>query len=235
MTLLEQRLHDLNVALAPHDLLVEVPSPDYPYLHLYAKMPILPSQLLMSLLRDEPGGLTADDATNLDHIAKTFLKICALNASADDILDWARATGHIKEMLPAASSGDSDSSRTPSDRERDTPAECCVEPSGDDTQSGQWTGATIWEGILRPCARCERDFREGEYEAQERLEISFRAGYGSIFGDENVVRGTFCQHCVKDVLGSWLEILEDYDHKHRVAHPKAAYQPYQIEPVKPGE
>lgn len=80
------------------------------------------------------------------------------------------------------------------------------------------------------CRRCGRDLGEmGDEEYQERLEINFRAGYGSVFGDENVVRSTFCQHCVKEMLGPWLEVIAD-DSRHRVAvgQPAGAYQPHQI-------
>lgn len=86
MTPLDQRMRDLNAALALHDLLVESPNPGYPCLHLYLKAPISVSKLLMSLLLKEQGKITLQDAATLDHIAKTFLRICALNASADDTL-----------------------------------------------------------------------------------------------------------------------------------------------------
>ncbi|MBV0881553.1 hypothetical protein KTQ42_19905 [Noviherbaspirillum sp. L7-7A] len=66
-------------------------------------------------------------------------------------------------------------------------------------------------------------------EYQERPEINFRAGYGRVFGDENVVRSTLCQHCVKAILGLWLEVIAD-DSRHRVAvgQPAGAYQAHQI-------
>lgn len=77
------------------------------------------------------------------------------------------------------------------------------------------------EDVHHPCARCRLDFKEDDYQEQERLEISFRVGYGSVFGDANVVRGTWCQHCIKDILGSWLKVLKDDDeHRHLVAKPK---------------
>jgi hypothetical protein len=46
-------------------------------------------------------------------------------------------------------------------------------------------------------------------EWQERLIISFRAGYGGIFGDGNFVEGDFCQECIQAVLGKWLRITDD--------------------------
>lgn len=78
------------------------------------------------------------------------------------------------------------------------------------------------------CYRCGLDFEADFDEWQERLEINFRAGYGSIFGDENVIRGIFCQHCVKAVLGTWLKVDEDNaDHKVEEGTPQGAMQPYQ--------
>ncbi len=79
------------------------------------------------------------------------------------------------------------------------------------------------------CRRCGFDLESDDFEYQERLEINFRAGYASVFGDENVVRTVLCQNCVKDVLGEWLEIVEDDDtHQAVVAQPVGAYQPYQL-------
>lgn len=82
------------------------------------------------------------------------------------------------------------------------------------------------------CRRCGFDLESDDFEYQERLEINFRAGYGSVFGDENVVRATLCQNCVKDVLGEWLEIVEDDDtHQAAVSQPVGAYQSHQVRQV----
>lgn len=57
------------------------------------------------------------------------------------------------------------------------------------------------------CDRCGRVIRtDDHYEYQERISIDFMAGYGSVFGDGDRVRGDFCQHCVKAVLGRWLKV-----------------------------
>ncbi len=63
----------------------------------------------------------------------------------------------------------------------------------------------IQETIVR-CDRCGRDMvdRGNDCEWQERMVIHFRAGYGSIFGDGNLVDGDFCQHCVNATLGKYL-------------------------------
>jgi hypothetical protein len=79
------------------------------------------------------------------------------------------------------------------------------------------------------CRRCGFDLESDDFEYQERLEINFRAGYASVFGDENIVRTVLCQNCVKDVLGEWLEIVEDNDsHQAAVSRPLGAYQPHQV-------
>lgn len=79
------------------------------------------------------------------------------------------------------------------------------------------------------CRRCGFDLESDDFEYQERLEINFRAGYASVFGDENVVRTILCQTCVQAVLGQWLEIVEDDDsHQVAVSQPVGAYQPHQV-------
>ena len=84
-------------------------------------------------------------------------------------------------------------------------------------------------GIPCICQRCGVALNANQDEWQERLEIHYRVGYGSIFGDENVVSSTLCQKCVKDVLGEWLIVQEDNsEHKIREGTPKGAYQPYQL-------
>lgn len=87
----------------------------------------------------------------------------------------------------------------------------------------------LCDGNACNCRRCGLDLNSNNTEWQERLEINFRAGYGSVFGDENIVRSTLCQNCVKTVLGQWLQILQDdEDHRVREGKPAGAFQPYQI-------
>lgn len=87
----------------------------------------------------------------------------------------------------------------------------------------------LGDGTPCTCKRCGLDLTSEMDEWQERLEIHYRAGYGSIFGDENVVSTTLCQRCVKAVLGEWLDVQQDNDgHRVKVEPPKGAYQPYQL-------
>ena len=59
--------------------------------------------------------------------------------------------------------------------------------------------------------RCSREMeREAtDLEWQERFVLSFRAGYGSVFGDGNYVEGDFCQECIQLLLGRWLRVTDD--------------------------
>lgn len=62
------------------------------------------------------------------------------------------------------------------------------------------------------CRRCSRDLRpsgDSVFESQESLAVCFRAGYGSVFGDGNIVSSFLCQHCVRELLGPWLHIQQD--------------------------
>ena len=86
--------------------------------------------------------------------------------------------------------------------------------------------------MICTCQRCGRslDPPSCDLEYQEALIISFRAGYGSVFGDGNLVESTLCQYCLQQLLGPWLSITEDdpFEPKHRARHlPQGAYQPNQ--------
>lgn len=80
-----------------------------------------------------------------------------------------------------------------------------------------------------PCCHCARDLTDIE-EYQESMLIQFRAGYGSVFGDGNVVTGTLCQYCVQEILGPFLVIQEDdpFQPKIKLKAPRQAFQPNQL-------
>lgn len=85
------------------------------------------------------------------------------------------------------------------------------------------------------CHRCNRSMDPSSdfIEYQEALIISYRAGYGSLFGDGNLVESTLCQQCMNEVLGPWLKITEDdpFLPRNRLQHPpQGAYQPNQLSP-----
>lgn len=83
--------------------------------------------------------------------------------------------------------------------------------------------------FIHRCDRCSRVMEQhaGDCEWQERLVVSFIGGWGSVFGDGNLVQGDFCQDCFKEVLGPWLRITMDasLDNPHGSLH--KIIQPYQ--------
>ncbi len=70
----------------------------------------------------------------------------------------------------------------------------------------EYTSQTIAVVSACICNRCQRRLVTDDMDWQERLSISYRAGYSSIFGDGNTVSLDLCQQCVSEVLGSWLKI-----------------------------
>lgn len=103
----------------------------------------------------------------------------------------------------------------------------------DSNCSHQQRGLTMRILEATPCSRCQRDLSDVE-EHQESMVIQFRAGYGSVFGDGNVVNGTLCQYCVQEVLGPYLLIRDDdpFEPKITVKVPRQAFQPYQLSAIE---
>lgn len=92
----------------------------------------------------------------------------------------------------------------------------------------------IVEKLVCTCDRCGRVMEQGsqDCEWQERLIISFKGGYGSIFGDGNFVEGDFCQTCSKVLLGDWLRITQDdpFDPKYKpIGEAYRVYKDYQFD------
>jgi antitoxin CcdA len=67
------------------------------------------------------------------------------------------------------------------------------------------------------CDRCGRRAEEGEFEFCEFTSIEYRAGYVSVFGDQNEVEIDLCQHCLKEVLGQWLRVTAPGESEMRLA------------------
>lgn len=61
--------------------------------------------------------------------------------------------------------------------------------------------------VALQCDRC-RTRHDHVIEMQEYLQIDTRAGYASVFGDQNHVELDLCQKCTKEVLGPWIRISE---------------------------
>lgn len=94
---------------------------------------------------------------------------------------------------------------------------------------------TIQEELV-VCDRCRREMGPDakDFELQERTAIRFRAGYGSVFGDGNLVEADICQHCVQEIFGKYLRITEDdgFDPQHKFSDEASrAYQEYQLQQV----
>lgn len=94
---------------------------------------------------------------------------------------------------------------------------------------------TIQEEIVL-CDRCHREMEPDsqDCEFQERTTIRFRAGYGSIFGDGNLVEADICQHCLQEVFGKYLRITEDdsFAPIHKLSgDANKAYQEYQLQQI----
>ena len=57
------------------------------------------------------------------------------------------------------------------------------------------------------CDVCKKEFVNDEiniYEIQEFTYIHKDCGYGSIFGDEDVIELDICQNCLKEILGKYI-------------------------------
>lgn len=76
------------------------------------------------------------------------------------------------------------------------------------------------------CDKCHKIYHEAEeevidglnyitaendmWEIDEFHHISFTGGYGSIFGDMDEVECDICQHCLKEMIGSFCRITPRY-------------------------
>jgi hypothetical protein len=80
----------------------------------------------------------------------------------------------------------------------------CRRPSMVQTESNQ-PDATV---VI--CDRCSKRMSEEDPESgfQNRTQIRFRGGYGSLFGDGNKIEGDLCDQCLFDLLGPYLRVVE---------------------------
>lgn len=58
------------------------------------------------------------------------------------------------------------------------------------------------------CDRCQKGMTPDDHDSgwHERMSLSFRGGFDSIFGDGSEVRVDLCPPCVSETLGAWLRI-----------------------------
>jgi hypothetical protein len=61
------------------------------------------------------------------------------------------------------------------------------------------------------CDICKKtyDVDKDWEEAQEFVIIEEHCGFGSIFGDDNIIRLDMCQHCFKEKLGEFVRVEEE--------------------------
>ncbi|MFM0217800.1 hypothetical protein [Paraburkholderia caledonica] len=66
----------------------------------------------------------------------------------------------------------------------------------------------VQEAAACTCDRCRKGMTSDDHDSgwHERMSLSFRGGFDSIFGDGNKVSIDLCQQCVRDTLGAWLRI-----------------------------
>jgi hypothetical protein len=79
----------------------------------------------------------------------------------------------------------------------------------------EYRDKTVQEVFACICDRChkrmELDVQDSGW--PERLSLSFRGGFGSIFGDGNEVSVDLCPHCVRETLGAWLRVTSPDDER----------------------
>jgi hypothetical protein len=76
-----------------------------------------------------------------------------------------------------------------------------------DTQ--EYRERTVYELIACRCNRCGRRLSIDDPDWQERVSLSWRGGYDSIFGDGADLSIDLCQQCVKEALGPWLQVKQE--------------------------
>lgn len=64
--------------------------------------------------------------------------------------------------------------------------------------------------VAKICDKCGRRVEKTDIiEWQEFYHISFTGGYGSIFGDTELVEIDLCQHCLMELIGDvWKKRME---------------------------
>lgn len=104
-------------------------------------------------------------------------------------------------------------------------------------RSEKKTITNTWEQTLghAVCDRCgcvmDQENRESGYNNLTLLR--FRAGYGSRFGDGNLVEGDFCDGCLFDLMGRYVRVIEgsdvpESDDVFRADSPRRLYAEYQM-------
>lgn len=67
------------------------------------------------------------------------------------------------------------------------------------------------------CDKCKKEYGADDIlEIQEFQLIKFTGGYGSVFGDMLTVEADICQHCLKELIGSFCRCTDDWENEYEL-------------------
>ncbi len=60
------------------------------------------------------------------------------------------------------------------------------------------------------CDKCKKEFQNDDdiFEIQEFHHVRFEGGYGSVFGDGDIIECDICQHCLKELIGNYYRTVD---------------------------
>ena len=65
--------------------------------------------------------------------------------------------------------------------------------------------------ISLTCDKCKKVIPKDDIiEWQEAYTIEFRGGFGSVFGDGNEVECDLCQSCLKELIGPYAKVSDEW-------------------------
>lgn len=82
-------------------------------------------------------------------------------------------------------------------------------PGAAHSDAREYRARTAYELIACCCNRCGRRLSIDDPDWQERVSLSWRGGYDSLFGDGAEISIDLCQQCVKEILGPWLRVKRE--------------------------
>ena len=66
------------------------------------------------------------------------------------------------------------------------------------------TTQEVQQALICDVCKKEFDFKKDIMDIQESVRIRYTGGYGSVFGDGNVIEIDICQNCFKEKLGDYV-------------------------------
>ena len=63
--------------------------------------------------------------------------------------------------------------------------------------------------ISKTCDKCKTTYTKENkpFEFQEFHHIRIRGGYGSVWGDEEIIECDFCQHCLYEMIKDYMRVV----------------------------